>query len=236
MKAVTLISAIVFIAITLSVIVIVYRSGMPLIEKMQQTAALERMKDAFSDVDSLVQAVAHEGNGSRRVLDLRVDMGRLAIDDAKDTILWQMSTENMILVPRTAEFFGNLIIGSNLESSAYEGDYQGTPAYVLENDHLRVYMKKIGSPGTYENYSTSDLLLGIYQKDLDQWLPLHSMEISIDSDPDSESGSGYTLLERTGDFLPYGRINAYMNSNWGDYYINITLGSGADFLQIRAEA
>ncbi len=234
MKAVTLISAIIFIAITLSVVAIVYQSGMPLIEKMQQSAALDRMSDAFSDIDNLVRRVAYEGNGSRRVFDLKVDMGRFAIDAAKDLIFWQMGTEAMIIVPRSAEFFGNLIVGSNLESSAYEGDYQGTPAYVLENDHLRVYVRKIGSQESHSSYDTNDLLLAVYQKDLDQWLPLHSMEISIDDDPGSESGSGYTLLERSGDFLPYGRVNAYMNSAWGEYYLNLTLESGADFIQIEA--
>ncbi|MCK4497463.1 MAG: hypothetical protein KAU24_04655 [Candidatus Aenigmarchaeota archaeon] len=234
MRAVTLISAIIFIAITLSVVAIVYQSGMPLIEKMQQSAALDRMGDAFSDIDNIVRRVAYEGNGSRRVFDLKVDMGRFAIDAAKDLILWQMGTESLIILPRTADFFGNLIVGSNLESSAYEGDYQGTSSYILENEHLRVYLRKIGSQESHSGYDTNDILLAIYQKDLDQWLPLHSMEISIDDDPGSESGSGYTLLERSGDFLPYGRVNAYMNSSWGRYYINITLESGADFLQIEA--
>jgi len=234
MRAVTLISAIIFIAITISVVAIVYQSGMPLIERMQQSAALDRMSDAFSDIDSLIRKVAHEGNGSRRVFDLRVIMGRFVIDAARDVLFWQMNTESMIIPPRTAEFFGNLITGSNLESSAYEGDYQGTPAYILENEHLRVYLKKIGSPESRENYNTSDILLAIYQRDLDQWLPLHSMEISINNDPASRSGSGYTFLERSGDFLPYGRVNAYMNSSWGEYYVNLTLESGADFLQIEA--
>jgi hypothetical protein len=235
MRAVTLISAIIFIAITLSVVAIVYQSGMPLIERMQQSAALDRMSDAFSDIDNLVRRVAYEGNGSRRVFDMKVDMGRFAIDAAKDLILWQMGTESLIILPRTADFFGNLIVGSNLETSAYEGDYLGTPAYVLENEHLRVYLKKIGSQESHENYATSDILLAVYQKDLDQWLPMDSMELSIDDDPGSESGSGYTLLERSGDFLPYGRVNAYMNSIWGEYYINLTLESGADFIQIGAE-
>lgn len=234
MRAVTLISAIIFIAITLSVVAIVYQSGMPLIEKMQQSAALDRMSDAFSDIDNIVRRVAYEGNGSRRVFDLKVGMGRFAIDAAKDLILWQMETESLIILPRTADFFGNLIVGSNLESSAYEGDYQGTSSYILENEHLRIYLRKIGSQESHSSYDTNDILLAIYQKDLDQWLPLHSMEISIDDDPGSESGSGYTLLERSGNFLPYGRVNAYMNSSWGRYYINITLESGADFLQIEA--
>jgi len=162
-------------------------------------------------------------------------MGRFAIDAARDLILWQLDTKGVIVLPRTAEFFGNLIVGSNLDTSAYEGDYQGSPAYILENEHLKVYVKKIGSLESHENYDTNETLLAIYQKDLDQWLPLHSMEISIDDDPSSCSGSGYTLLERSGDFLPYGRVNAYMDSSWGEYYINLTLESGADFLRIEAE-
>lgn len=236
MKAVTLISAIIFIAITISVVAIVYQSGMPLIEKMQQSATLDRMTGAFSDVDIIVRKVAQEGNGSRRVFDLRVSMGRLMIDTARDMILWELSTDNMIIPPRSAELFGNLIVGSNLNATAYEGDYSGTPAYVIENEHLRTYVKKIGSLQNHEDYSTSDLILAVYQKDLDIWIPLHSVDISMDDDPLSRSGSGYTLLERSGDFLPHGRVNVYMNSSWGDYYMNLTLGTGTDFIEIDTQA
>ena len=233
MKAVTLISAIIFIAITLSIVAIVYQSGIPLILKMQQTATLDRMGDAFSEIDSLIRRVAYEGNGSRRVFDIKVDMGRFAVDAARNALYWQLNTETMIILPRTADFFGNLIIGSNLDSSAYEGDYLGTPSYILENQHIRVYVKKIGSIQNHENYTTSDMLLAVYQKDLDEWLPIESLGISIDNDPSSESGSGYTILERSGEFLPYGRVNAYMDSGWGRFYINMTLESGADFMQIE---
>ena len=235
MTAVTIISAIVFIAITLSVVAIVYQTGMPLIEKMQQAAALERMSSGFSEIDALIQDVAREGNGSRRTLDLRVDMGRQLVDAQNDMLFWRLDTENMILVPRTADFFGNMIVGSNLGSSAYEEDYQGTPAYVLENDHLRVYVRKIGAPESHADFDTDNLLMGVYQKDLDQWLPIHSMEITINNDPLSVSGSGYTLLENTGEFLPYGRVNVYMDSGWGEYYLNMTLGTGADFIQVEAQ-
>jgi len=126
------------------------------------------------------------------------------------------------------------IIGSSLDTSAHEGNYTGTSAYVLENEHLRVYLRKIGTIDSHVSYDTRDLLLAIYQKDTDQWLPLESIEISMDNDPSSESGAGYTILERSGDFLPYGRVNAHMNSAWGRYYVNITLESGADFIQIES--
>jgi hypothetical protein len=235
MRAITLISAIVFIAITISIVAIVYQSGMPLIQKMQQSAALDRMGDAFSDIDDMIQRVAYEGNGSKRVFDIKVDTGRLAVDAARNVLMWQMNTMSMIIFPRAADFFGNLIIGSNLDSSAYEGNYTGIPTLILENAHLMVYIRKIGSQQNYTTYDTDDLILAIYQKDLDQWLSLRSVEISIDDDPNSKSGSGYTILERTGEFLPYARADVYMNSIWGEYYLNLTLESGADFLQIDVE-
>jgi hypothetical protein len=235
MKAVTLISAIIFIAITISIVAIIYQSGIPLIEKMQQSAALDRITETFSEIDSLVRKVAQEGNGSRRVFDIRVSMGRLMVDTAKDMILWKLSTENMIIPPRSADFFGNLIVGSNLNSTAYEDNYSSTPAFVLENEHLRVFVRKIGSPENPQIYNTTELILGIYQRDLDTWLPLHSVEITIDDDPLSMNGTGYTYLERSGDFLPFGRVNAYMDSPWGEYYINLTLGTGTDFLEIDTQ-
>ena len=57
-----------------------------------------------------------------------------------------------------------------------------------------------------------------------------TLEITIDDG--SGTGNGYTMLEKTGNALPYGMVSAYMDSTQ-DYFINFTLGSGADFLTIE---
>jgi len=229
----TIISAVIFLALTISITALIYQMGMPVIERMQQIAALNRMKAVFSEIDQKIQEIASEGNGSRRVMDLDFTLGRMALDTEKNILFWEIQSKQPLMFPRTAEYFGNMIVGSNLEAKLYEGFYNSTPAWILENSHLRVYIKKIGSPQTKESYNTSDVLLAVYQKDLSEWLPLEYLKITVDENPLSESGTGYTYPERFGEDLPYAQVNAYMNSDYINYTIRFTLESGTDFLKIE---
>ncbi len=231
-KGISLISAVIFIGLTISVIALVYQAGMPIVDKMQASAAIERTKNNFVKLDDIIQRVASEANGSRRTLSFKIDPGELVVDDANDIIYWIFETSAPVFSPRTASYYGNLAFGSNLETKAYEGDYSGIQSYILENKHLKVYIRKIGSSDNMQNYETSNILLGVYQKDLGKWMDA-ALEISIDDDISSISGTGYTKLEKPGSALPYGKVTAYMYSSPINYFINFTLESGADFIKIE---
>jgi hypothetical protein len=228
-KAVSLISTIMFIGLTISITVLVYNAGAPIITKMQTSAAVERIKSGFIELDEKIESVASEANGSRRTMSLKIEPGDLIVDDANDIVYWALDTDAPIFSPRSASYYGNLAFGSNLDAKAYEGSYSGTPAYVLENEHLKVYVRKIGSPTSMQSYETSQLLVAAYQKDLNQWMDA-TLEISVDSS--SQSGLGYTQLERQGNALTRGKVSAYMDSST-DYFINFTLESSADFIIVE---
>ncbi len=232
-KGITLISGVLFLAITITATFIVYEAGMPVIKKMQAAAAVEKMKDVFSQLDEIIREVASEGRGSKRTIYFKVDPGKLVVNESNDFIYWELETDSKLLSPRTSKTFGNIVIGSNLNTYANETQFQGNDAYVLRNEHLAVYIKKIGSPNNYTSYTTRDLLLGMYNKDLSTWLDLENLEISIDNSINSVSGNGYTQLSSTGYNLPYATVTARMNSSYIDYYIKFTLESGADFLEIE---
>ena len=233
MKGIALISAVIFIGLTLAVTVIVYNAGMPVVLRMQHAATVERMKGVFLEMDKIVEDVASEGNGSRRTASLRFDIGRLTVNGSSDSLYWDFESESQMVSPRTSVSFGNVVFGSKLETSAYEEDYSGTGAYVLENEHMRAYFRRIGSASSPQAYSTGQILLGIYQKDLSQWMPLESLNISLDGQENSKSGNGYTVLEQPGTDLPYATVSAYMSSAYANYFVNFTLESGADFLEIE---
>ena len=234
-KAIALISAVIFIGLTLAVTVVVYNAGMPVVMRMQHAAAVEKMKGVFSETDRIIEDVASEGNGSKRTVNLRFDIGTLTMNGSSDKLYWDFESESLMASPRTSTGFGNVVFGSKLDTSAYEGDYLGTGAYVLENEHIRAYFRKIGSPSSQQAYDTSQLLLAVYQKDLGQLMPLQSLEISLDSNPGSETGSGYTALEQASSDLPYASVSAYMDSSYADYFLKFTLESGADFVIIEGE-
>ena len=50
----------------------------------------------------------------------------------------------------------------------------------------------------------------------------------------SKSGNGYTIPEDLGYNLPYASVGAYLNNSYNPYYVNFTLESGTDFLEIGA--
>ena len=235
MKAMTMVSAVIFLAITISIMALIYNMGSPVIEKMQQSASLGKMKIIFSEIDEKIQEVASEGNGSRRVLDMDFTFGRIGVDSARNILLWEAQSRHILMLPRTAEYFGNMVVGSNMETSVYEGNYKGGDVYVLENSHLRVYLKKVGSKASPVSYSMNDVLMGVYQKDLGEYMPIQSFDVTIDDDSGSSSGTGYTHVERTGDLLPYGTVTAHMESTTPSitYSVRFTLESGTDFLKIE---
>jgi hypothetical protein len=232
MKAVTLVSAIVFIAITVSAMALIYQTGIPILQRMQSSAGLDRMTSAFTELDEKIQMVASEGNGSRRVFDLDTGEGRLSVDPSGDEISWVLEAEQSVLRPRTARHLGNVVSGSNLETSLYEGVHGANQAYIMENAHLRVYLRRIQPE---QAYSTGELLLDVFQKDLGEWLPMDYLNISIDGDSGSKSGLGRTEAARVGTSLPRAEVIAYMNSSYADYWIRFTLESGADFILVEGD-
>jgi hypothetical protein len=241
LKGVSVISGVIFIAITISTIAIVYEAGVPTIKKMQAASSVEKMKDVFSDLDKVVRDVASEGTGSKRTVNLRIDDGKIVVNDTEDAIYWKLDTDAKIVDPRTKQVFGNIVIGSNLDTSAYEENYSVTspqiPAYRMENEHLIVFVKKIGSSSAYENFNINNVLLGIYNKDIGLWFNNTNMfDATIDDQASSRIANGTTSLTTSGYNLPYASVTTIVNSTYIFYYVNFTLESGEDFIRIDAGA
>lgn len=228
-----MLSAIILIGITIIAVSIVYNSGVPILKKLQEASEVERMKEAFSKLNDVILDVASGGNGTRRVIYLGMNFGRFWINKTRDCIYWELKTPSHIVSPRTRKIEGNLIFGSNLEVYANETEYKGEPAYLLENEYLKVYLRKFGSPGNPEPCNTKDMLLSVYNKHTRTFLNLDSLEISIDNQSSSQTGQCFTLLSPKGYNLPSSTVTFYINSNYIDYYVNFTLLSGTDFLIIQ---
>ena len=236
MKGISLISGVLFLAFLIAATAIVYTAGIPIIKNLQCSATVEKMKSSFIKLDEVVQEVSSEGKDSKRTLSLNIEEGRMYVSGDNDTIYRTYECEAPLFSPRTFQTFGNLILGANLETSAYEGQCKGQNAFILENSYLKVCLKKIGSPTNLTSYNTTQILLGLYNKDLNRWLPMEYVEISLDNNQSSTTGEGYTKLERYGYHLPYGEVTAYIESDYGiNYNIKFVLESGEDFLIIRGE-
>jgi len=234
----SIMSGVIFIAITITAVFLIYTTGVPLIKKMQTAAAIEKMKGVFAELDEAIRQTASEGRGSKRTMYMKIDQGKITANSTQDVIYWEIDTDVEVISPRTYQHFGNMVIGANLETRGYEGNYTfsspETPCYIVENEYLRVYVKKIGSSQSHTSYNTTDLLVAIYNKDMDKWLNNTGfLDISVDFNSTTKTGQGYTELVTQGYNLPYGTVSAFLNSTTIDYYINFTLESGADFLEIE---
>ncbi|MBU0953717.1 MAG: hypothetical protein KKA90_04870 [Nanoarchaeota archaeon] len=235
-QGISLISGVLFLAITITATIIVIQAAIPLVEKLQATAAIEKMKGTFAELDQVIRDVAAQGNGSRRTVSLLVDPGELVVNNTLNLILWTFETKADVITPRTAQRFGNLIIGANLETSLNETTLWGNTTYRIENEHLIVYINKTGNRSSPVTLYTDQLLLAIYNKDTTDWLQNPGFfKVSIDNSPNSVSGLGYTIAVENGSYLPFGQVNAIVNSTYLNYTIKFILESGADFITIEGE-
>lgn len=236
MRGLSLISGVLFMAFLIAATTIIYWIAVPTVQKIQCSIAMDKMKSSFVNLDSAIQKVASEGEGSKRTVYLNIDEGEIHVDGGNDTIYWTYECDSPIISPRTFQTFGNVIFGANLDTHAYEGVCLGQAAFILENDHLKVCLKKVGLPSNKMRYNISDVLISVYQKDLNQTLPLEYLEITLDNNATSANGEGYTSLSRSGYHLPYGEVTAYMESDYGiNYYIKFILETGEDFLTVKGE-
>ncbi|MBN2330960.1 MAG: hypothetical protein JXC85_04025 [Candidatus Aenigmarchaeota archaeon] len=238
-KGMSIITEVVFLAVIISLIFLVYSIAAPIIYSMQVSSAFDQGKSMMLELDQLVQDVADQRKGGRRSIYVTMGAGTASLDPDTDTLIWTLDTDAMVVSPRSMQQVGNLIVGSNLDVMAYEGNLGGQDAYVLENQNIRAYICRIGSQGSPAYYVTSDLLLGVYNKRTETWMPLQRLEISIDNSPDSMNGTGYTELVTAGYALARGEVVAHINTSYkylGNYSVSFALESGADFLIMEAEA
>ncbi len=236
MKGVSISTEVIFLAIIVTMVFLVYSMAAPVIYSMQAASVFEQTKSFMMELDEAIQDVASQGKGSRTTLSVTMGAGELVLDEELDTLKWKLETDSMIVSPRSMQRIGNLAVGSNLDVRAYENQSLG--AYVLENQHLVVRLKSIGNESSHQTYNTSELLLGVYSKDMEKWMDLERLEISIDNSPDSMNGTGYTELVDEGNALSRGQVKAHMSTDYlflDNYTVTFTLESGADFLIIEGE-
>ncbi len=240
MKAVSaLISSVLLMAAVIAAISIMLAGIRPAVTSLQDSILLDQMEGSLLSIDSAVKKVAAEPEGSRRTMALKIAKARLVVNGSEDSIEYLLETDSEAMSPRTSAHTGSLEVISQPGIKSFEGNYtrggNNIAAYILENRHLKAYFRSAGSREAHTPINTSGLLLAVYQKDLDLWQE-GILEVSVDGQEASKAGLGYTELAERGEGLPYATVSAYVNSSYMQYYVNFTLESGMDFLQIRGGA
>ncbi len=94
------ISAVLYIAIGVTIISILLSAAIPMITKMKDRNTFVQTKKILLTMDDTIRTVAREGPGSQReIASLILKAGQLTIDDTNDVISWSMETSAVLLEP-----------------------------------------------------------------------------------------------------------------------------------------
>lgn len=224
------VSAVLYILIIMSAIILVIKIGVPMIEKMSDKSSFSNSKSTMLSIDKTINEVANEGEGSQRVIPVDIKDGKISIKN--NEISWEIKTKNDIMESRSDQNFGNLKISSNSNVKTFETNSSYIMETTIEGDVFNVSMKKIGSESNYSNFNTSELIEGIWYngEKLNG-----TFSFTINGDVSTETGNGYTIMVPSGNNTNLGKASvvAHINSSEKEYELEFTLESFGDFLSVE---
>ncbi|RMF55009.1 hypothetical protein D6745_03435 [Candidatus Woesearchaeota archaeon] len=227
-KAQIWVSLIIYVLIIVSVIVIVLKGGLPLIEQMRDKIIFSRARDSMANLDEQIRLVASEGIGSQRIIPFTIRDGSVSIDNNR--MKWEIVTENEIIESKTKVDLGNIVITSNSEVSAKEENN----LFVLKNSYLAVNISKLGgpNPNDWVALTTNDIIDTIgYNGNV-----IQGSNFNFSINGLGSSGNGFTQLLHRGTDLGSATVIAHINSSDGfEYDLELTLDSFADYLTVKVK-
>lgn len=226
------ISIVMVFAIVAGVAGMVLNVGMPMISDMRDTSSIKQSMNSLSKIDSTLLRVASEEKYSTRNVNLRFDRGSYECDESSNSLFYRIQAEDNIVSPHSSKMMGNLKITSTANVSTNLTSINGVPCYMMENEHLKVCIRKIGSEDNMTDIDTGELLVYFYNKNLDSELN-PEIEIKINENESTSSGQGYTDLREEGSYIGVGRVTAHLSVSNVNYKVIFDLVSGADFLIVE---
>ena len=220
-----------YVAIALTAITIIVQVGNPLVKDIQDSIAIDNAKDMLATLDRTIREVSAEGRGSTRVVPIEFKRGRLIIDDDTNQIFYKIDTKVEVVSPGTRREIGNLFITANTDVSVSSNSTH----FIMENDHIRAALQKIGSEADYQPINLSEIIdsvrFNIGEREETDFQG--SVDILIDNNATRSAGNGYTKAVAEGSGLAEGIVIAHVNNTDLEYDVRISLRSG-DFLEIKA--
>ena len=218
------IAAVLYIAVTILIVIIVLQAGLPMMRSMRDKAVFERTKDLFVNLNSYIQEVASEGPGSQRIIPIELTSGNLNLEN--NQIMWYLETDSNIIEPGSKIDIGNIEITSETGVKAYETNC----CYILENQVIIANFSKVGTSKYKTNINTSSIINKITYKAKQQ----STSGKFIFSLNNVTSGIGYTEMLQKGNNLAEASIVAHIENETLNYAIKFTLKPNTDFLIVNS--
>ncbi len=221
--------------------------GLPLVSDLQDAAAVDQAQNFLSQLDSTIQQVAREGEGSARSISLQFKRGEYILDEANNEIRYEIETGAEIISPHSTRKIGNLVLSAEADASVKDTSIGGVDCYLMENEYLEACIKKISeSAADDETRNVEDMLIYLHNKDLNtNWTTPSTrngnLTVYLSEDETTADGSIWTSAPEIRGNLGVAEVVAHVEVGSGsslsglDYKVRYQLLSGADFLQIKVE-
>ena len=222
-----LISAIMYLLVSILVISIVLQIGVPYLNRLRQYSEMKNIEDFMIDLDKTISIVASEGEDSQRTVSISLAEDSMDVNGTSEMITVKKDTDARIMNPRTRKTQGNYFKGVNLGVDAYESTVDDINVLVLENKHIYFALRKLDSnTETKAQYLVPRIRFKDQGKD---------MNAQLDFYVDSHAGEDInvsTAFVQSGYNQGWAEAKASVYGNGYHYNVHFRLESGADFIRV----
>ncbi|MDY6778933.1 MAG: hypothetical protein SVU32_09790, partial [Candidatus Nanohaloarchaea archaeon] len=195
-----LLSYVMYVAIGISAVTLAYTAGQPIVEQMQETAAIQQKMDTLSRVDSSIQSVAEHARGTQTTFTVSIRQGQLVTGNESLTYRIQ-SGSGIISAGSMRQIGSNLVLSANAQATVVD-TYQGTPCIKMSNEYVELCVKQLGS---FTDTSLQNLVLYIENTRTEVRIE-PDLQAAIDTDTSYTSGAIRTRALNYGKHLGTGRV------------------------------
>ncbi len=146
-KGQSLISLLLFTGIVLIGVGTVITVTGPVLDNLQDSAAIDGAQDILSGLQDQVERVADGGEGSRIGTTVSFGRGTLLVDADADEIAYEVDTGAEIIPPHTSEEIGNLLLSAMATTTVTKVEVDGQDCWRMENEHVQVCIRDVSEPG-----------------------------------------------------------------------------------------
>lgn len=239
----------IYVGISLTAVSGAVTVGAPALENMQDANSIRKAQTFMQTVDRNVQQVVSEGKGSTRTMEVNFDRGQLYYDNTTNSLVYELQTDAQVISPQSSRREGNVVLSSSADVSVYPAKIENNgnvdkvskenaDCYMMENQHIRACIRKVGDSENPKSIDTSDLVQRYEFKNDEGSNKQFDGNITVElNEVDSTSyGTGFTTVDETGDFIGTGEVKATVSSDYGfTYDVFYRLPTGADFLKVDVQ-
>lgn len=225
-------TAALYIGVSIAAISTALTVGGPALENIRDASAIRNARQFMQEVDTAVQEVAAEGEGSTRTLDISIDRGRFFYDDTSNSLVYELETDAGVISPQSSRMVGDVRLTSNANVQVYNDTVDGVDCVMMENEHTKICIRHVPRESPLKDINTSRLLMLHEYKDGSRQLD-GNLSVKLNGVAGTSHGQGYVTVDRYGSFIGTGRVTARVNSEYGySYDMVFELPTGADFVRV----